>query len=213
MTCDITMNNNGKILTSGKPDKLYIIWVMVITRAFIKCNFFDIESLNQMLWPFLSKIFAYFSQFLPDLSLIILISRDYGCEVWKCFNFTWFLNKFKEKSPNFKALEKSNLFHNVFKVWLKCGNTMEVEFHNFFPFPRCGTEVECRISVVIVWNQNVELVWKLCGISVIKHIERILCRTSVEFFTFHIVEHQIHNMEYAVPQCRISVELWISHNW
>ena len=28
----------------------------------------------------LSKIFAYFSQFLPDLSLIILISRDHGCQ-------------------------------------------------------------------------------------------------------------------------------------
>ena len=47
---------------------------------------------------------------------------------------------------------------------------MEVEFHNFF---RCGTEAECGISVVIVWDQNVELVRKLCGISVIiiKHIE------------------------------------------
>ena len=86
---------------------------------------------------------------------------------------------------------------------------MEVEFHNFFLFPQCGTEAECGISVVIVWNQNVELVWKLCGISVIiiKHIERILCGTGVEFFTFHIVEHQIHSKEYGVPQCGISVEL------
>ena len=33
-------------------------------------------------WP-LSKIFAYFSQFLPDPSLIILISRDHGCKFWK----------------------------------------------------------------------------------------------------------------------------------
>ena len=54
-----------------------------------------------------------------------------------------------------------------------------------------------------------ELVLRLCGISVIiiKHIERNLCGTGVEFFTFHIVEHQIHSMEYGVPQCGISVEL------
>ena len=53
-----------------------------------------------------------------------------------------------------------------------------------------------------------ELVWKLCGISVIiiKHIERILCGTSVEFFICHIVEHQIHSMDYGVPRCGISVE-------
>ena len=53
-----------------------------------------------------------------------------------------------------------------------------------------------------------EKVWKLCGISVIiiKHTECILCGTSVEFFTFHIVEHQIHSMEYRVPECGISVE-------
>ena len=29
----------------------------------------------------LSKILAYFSHFLPDLSLIILISRDHGCQM------------------------------------------------------------------------------------------------------------------------------------
>ena len=29
---------------------------------------------------YLSKILAYFSRFLPDLSLIILISRDHGCQ-------------------------------------------------------------------------------------------------------------------------------------
>ena len=50
--------------------------------------------------------------------------------------------------------------------------------------------------------------WKLCGISVIviKHIERILCGTGVEFFMSHIVEYQIHGMEYGVPQCEISME-------
>ena len=42
---------------------------------------------------------------------------------------------------------------------LKCGcsleipwKTVEVEFHNFFPFPRYGTQAECGISVVIVGN-------------------------------------------------------------
>ena len=87
---------------------------------------------------------------------------------------------------------------------------MEVEFHHFSPFTRCGTQADSGISVVIVWNQNVELVWKLCRISVIiiKHIERILCGTSVELLLkFHIVEHRIHSMEYGVPQCGISVEL------
>ena len=44
----------------------------------------------------LSKILAYFSQILPDLSLslIILISRDHGCQIWKIFHFTWLPNKF-----------------------------------------------------------------------------------------------------------------------
>ena len=42
----------------------------------------------------LSKILAYFSQFLPDLSLIILTSRDHGCKFWKFLNFTKFSNKF-----------------------------------------------------------------------------------------------------------------------
>ena len=94
-------------------------------------------------------------------------------------------------------------------MWKYHGKTVEIEFHNFFPFPLCGMEAECGTSVVIEWNQSVELVWKLCGISVIiiKHIERILCGTSVEFSTFHMVEHQIHSMEYGVPQCGISVEL------
>ena len=41
----------------------------------------------------LSNIFAYFSQFLTDLSLIILISRDHGCKFWKFLNFTLFPNK------------------------------------------------------------------------------------------------------------------------
>ena len=42
----------------------------------------------------LSKILSYFSQFLPDLSLIILISRDHGCQIWRFYNFTWFPDKF-----------------------------------------------------------------------------------------------------------------------
>ena len=92
------------------------------------------------------------------------------------------------------------MFHNVVKVWKYHGKTVEVEFHNFFPFPRCGTEAECGISVVIVWNQNVELVWKLCGISVIiiKHIERILCGTSVEFLhsTLWNIRSIVWNMEF-----------------
>ena len=85
-------------------------------------------------------------------------------------------------------------------MWKCHGKTVEVEFHNFFPFPRCGTEAECGISVVIVWNQNVELVWKLCGISVIiiKHIERILCGPSVDFLhsTLWNIRSIVWNMEF-----------------
>ena len=37
-----------------------------------------------------SGILAYFSQFYHDLSLIILKSRDYGCQFSKIINFTCF---------------------------------------------------------------------------------------------------------------------------
>ena len=92
-------------------------------------------------------------------------------------------------------------------MWKYHGKTVEVELHNFFLFPTYRTQAECGISVVIVWDQNVELLWKSYGISVIiiKHVERIFCGTSVELFTFHIVEHQIHSMEYEVPQCGINM--------
>ena len=40
-------------------------------------------------------------------------------------------------------------FHNVLKYH---GKTVEVELHNFFPFPLYGPQAECGISVVIVWN-------------------------------------------------------------
>ena len=57
-------------------------------------------------------------------------------------------------------------------MWRYHGKTVE-SGSTIFPFPRYGTQAEYEISVVIVWNQNVELVRKLCGISVIiiKHIE------------------------------------------
>ena len=38
------------------------------------------------------------------------------------------------------------------EVWKYHGKTVEVEFHNFFPFPRNGTQAERGIGVVIVWN-------------------------------------------------------------
>ena len=55
------------------------------------------------------------------------------------------------------TLEITNVFHNVYKVsmdelWKYNGKTVEVEFHNFFPFPLYGTQAECGISVVMVWN-------------------------------------------------------------
>ena len=52
----------------------------------------------------LSKILAYFGRFYPDLSLIILKSRDHGCQFKKFLNFICSRIKFQEKSPNFKEL-------------------------------------------------------------------------------------------------------------
>ena len=48
---DVITKNNGKIWTSAKPDKLYIIRKVMI-RAFRKWNFTEIEWLNQKVWPF-----------------------------------------------------------------------------------------------------------------------------------------------------------------
>ena len=36
----------------------------------------------------LSEILGYFSRFYHDLSLIILKSRDYGCQFWEILSFT-----------------------------------------------------------------------------------------------------------------------------
>ena len=38
---------------------------------------------------------------------------------------------------------------------------MEVEFHNFFPFPRCGTQAECGNSVEPKGGINVEIMWNI----------------------------------------------------
>ena len=45
----------------------------------VKVVFNEIEFLNQMLWPFKWNL-AYFSRFFHDISLIILKSRDRGCQ-------------------------------------------------------------------------------------------------------------------------------------
>ena len=90
---------------------------------------------------------------------------------------------------------------------LKCGWSVEIPWKNcgsrvpqFFPFPQYRTQAEYGISVVIVWNQNVELMWKLYGILVIIiiHIEWILCGTSVEFLhsTLWNIRSTVWNMEF-----------------
>ena len=48
---DVITKNNGKIRIAAKPDKLYTIR-KVMMRAFRKCNFIEIESLNQKLSSF-----------------------------------------------------------------------------------------------------------------------------------------------------------------
>ena len=42
----------------------------------------------------LSEILSQFGRFYHDLSLIILKSRDHGCQFWTIFIFTWFHIKF-----------------------------------------------------------------------------------------------------------------------
>ena len=42
------------------------------------------------------------------------------------------------------ALEKTNVFHNVFKVWMKCGNTME----------NCGSRVQQFFPFSTIWNSS-----------------------------------------------------------
>ena len=46
--------NNGKIWTSAKPNKIYIIR-KVLLRAIQKYDFIEFESLCQKLWTFLSN--------------------------------------------------------------------------------------------------------------------------------------------------------------
>ena len=87
---DVTNKHNRKILTSGKPDKLYI-FRKVIWKLFENITCIEIDWLNQKL---LSKISVYFNWFLSELSLYIFKSRNHGCQFWKLFNLTWFGIKF-----------------------------------------------------------------------------------------------------------------------
>ena len=72
---------------------------------------------------------------------------------------------------------------------LKCGWSVEIPWKNygsrvlqfFFPFSRYGTQAECGISVMeLKCGINVKIMWNLSDHN--KHIEWILCGTSVEFF-------------------------------
>ena len=47
--------NNGKMRTSAKPNKLYIIRKVLI-RAIQKCTFIEFEPLYQKLWAFMSNL-------------------------------------------------------------------------------------------------------------------------------------------------------------
>ena len=70
LTYDLTMTLLLKTMEKFEPDKLYIIRKAMMI-AFQK----------------LSKILAYSGRFLPDLSLMILKSRDHGCQFWKILKF------------------------------------------------------------------------------------------------------------------------------
>ena len=47
-------------------------------------------------------------------------------------------------------------------MWKYHGKTVEVEFHNFVPFPRYGTQAECGNSVELKCGINVEI---MCNLS------------------------------------------------
>ena len=68
--------NNGKIRIPQNQTNYMSFerkwWGLSENVIFIEMNYWIKR------YGHLSKILAYFSQFLPDLSLIILISRDHG---------------------------------------------------------------------------------------------------------------------------------------
>ena len=63
-----------------KPEKLYIIR-KVTMGAFQKCNFYCNRVTESNVMGNLSEILGCFGLFYHDQSLIILKSRDHGCQL------------------------------------------------------------------------------------------------------------------------------------
>ena len=80
-----------------------------------KCHFYwNWVTESKVMAIHSSKTLAYFSQFLPDLSLIIFMSRYHGCQLWKKIISHDLICKFWEKSPNFKEIAQK-----LWELWTK----------------------------------------------------------------------------------------------
>ena len=49
------------------------------------------------------------------------------------------------------SLEKTNVFHNVFKVWMNCGNTMEKLWKSSSTIFSLFHDMELKLNVELVW--------------------------------------------------------------
>ena len=49
------------------------------------------------------------------------------------------------------TLEKTNMFHNVFKVWMNCGNTMEKLWKSSSTILSIFHDTELKLNVELVW--------------------------------------------------------------
>ena len=49
------------------------------------------------------------------------------------------------------TLEKINVFHNVFKVWVKCGNTMEKLWKSSSTIFSLFHDMELKLNAELAW--------------------------------------------------------------
>ena len=49
------------------------------------------------------------------------------------------------------TLEKTNMFHNVFKVWIKCGNTVEKLWKSSSTVLSIFHDMEFKLNVELLW--------------------------------------------------------------
>ena len=49
------------------------------------------------------------------------------------------------------SLEKTDVFHNVFKVWMKCGNSMEKLWKSSSTIFSLFHDMELKLNAELVW--------------------------------------------------------------